>query len=479
MIPHANRPLHCLGLSAAMILLAADALISAPRAFAQVASVPVPATIDAALARAKATHEPVLVDFSALWCHSCWWMKANVMNGAEWDALGKHLVYLESDADSPDGNSWMKRLNVTGLPTYVMLGAGGKEIGRIVGEARREEFYPKLDRLIAGTDTLDVLKGQALQGSLVALAQVLDVYAARDDGKVALAWYASLPTAFRDRAGAEVAVTRALEAMHMHQDKREFAASKDDAAKARLARSCVAHGARVLAAHPEYDERIDILHTLSDCSRDFPLAQRKAILAAPVAEAVVQLDVQKLSRRPLPPGTREALLILGKIADSLGDKGGARAIYARGIAAYRMALDDGHGGLDLKRDRSADDDLYALYRISKQKEEGAALLKQLASVYSEDCNYALAYASLLLGEGNAAEALPYLERAAGTASGRYVLKVANKRASALLALKRRPEAEKVVAAALQAVGSWFPKDQESLKRVLSEDADGAAKKNAV
>src|SRR5215475_7906302 len=40
-------------------------------------------TVDAALKAANAAHESVLVDFSGLWCHACWWMKANVMNGPQ------------------------------------------------------------------------------------------------------------------------------------------------------------------------------------------------------------------------------------------------------------------------------------------------------------------------------------------------------------------------------------------------------------
>lgn len=403
-------------------------------------------------------------------------MKTNVMNGAEWDALGKHLVYVESDSDSADGEAWMKKLKITGLPTYVMLDADGKEIGRIVGEAKREEFYPKVNRLAAGTDTLDRLKAQAAHGTPADIAQVLDTYAAREDYAAAFAWYAALPAALRQQAAADAKVTLDLEAMHMKQDKRGLASAKGDAAKAALAKSCVEHGQRALGADPGYDDRIDIIDTLGDCSESFPPAQRKALLAAPIAAAVAQLDAQKLSIRPLPPGSRDSVLILGMTSKAIGDEAGSKAIFDRGIAAYRNQMDDGKGGLDLKKDRSAGDDLYALYRFSDHKEQKMALLKQLASTYNDDCNYSLGYSKALLTDGKAAEALPYLEKAADMATGRYVLRVANARAKALLALQRRPEAEKVVAAALQAAGEWFPEDQKELKKVLAADTKTDAKK---
>jgi hypothetical protein len=139
-------------------------------------------------------------------------------------------------------------------------------------------------------------------------------------------------------------------------------------------------------------------------------------------------------------------------------------------------MDDGKGGLDLRKDRSAGDDLYALYRFSDQKEQKMALLKQLASTYDEDCNYSLAYGKALLTDGKAVEALPYLDKAAGMATGRYVLRVASARAKALLVLHRRPEAEKVVADALQAAGSWFPEDQKELKQVLAANTKTEVKK---
>jgi len=432
-------------------------------------------TVDAALTAARAAHEPILVDFSAIWCHACWWMKNNVMLGPQWDSLMDRVVYVEADSDLPDGAQWMEKLKVPGLPTYVVLNADGKELGRIVGEAKTEDFYPKLDHMVAGTDTLDALRAKALKGDTSDVAAVLDTYAARYDKEGALAWYSTLPASVRAKADSAPKIVLNLESMRMDQDKRIMMAEKNAAAKAALAKSCLAHGQHALAASPEYDDLVQLIDGLSDCSDGMDVSRRHAALDAPLKQAMAQLDAEKLSKHPLPPGTREAVIYLAETKKALGEKEQAAAIYERGIAAYRKQMDDSKGGLDLKKDRSAGDDLYALYRFSEQKDATRALLRQLAQDYSDDCNYSLAYGSLLLKENHADEALTYLERAAASAHGRYVLRVANARAKALIALSRKPEAEKVAAEALHASGSAFPKDQEALKKVIGTPSTGDKK----
>jgi predicted Zn-dependent protease len=440
---------------------------------------PLEGSIASALAKAKAAREPLFIDFSALWCHSCWWMKTYVMNGPEWEALGKRVLYVESDADSVDGQAWMQKLNVGGLPTYVLLDGDGREIGRLAGESNRQEFYPKVERLMAGADSLGIVKAKAARGAPADVAQVLNTYSARGDFRGALAWYATLSAKVRAQVEKDASILLNLEMLRMRRDRDAYYAAAANAAVApkasAVAKGCVEHGQRALPLGPDYDDRIDILNSMSNCSENLSPAQRKALLAGPIAEAVAQLDAQKLSQRPLTPGTREAVAFLAMMSKSIGDEAGAKELFARGIAAYRQQMDDGKGGLDVTKDRSAADDLFALYRYSEQNEETTRMAQLLATAFNGDCNYTLSYGKILLKDNKPAEALPVLEKAADMATGRYVLWVATARAKALIALDRRAEAERVVADASQAAGAWFPKEQKALKDVLAVKGDSKSK----
>jgi predicted Zn-dependent protease len=93
-------------------------------------------------------------------------------------------------------------------------------------------------------------------------------------------------------------------------------------------------------------------------------------------------------------------------------------------------------------------------------------MPKLIAAYPDDYVYSYRYGGSLLKRNKPAEALPYLERAAEKSFGANRLAVATLRAKALIALNRRPDAEKVVADALEANGPWFPEQAERLKAVL-------------
>ena len=103
---------------------------------------------------------------------------------------------------------------------------------------------------------------------------------------------------------------------------------------------------------------------------------------------------------------------------------------------------------------------------AKRMDEVDALMPKLMSAYPDDYVYAYRYGRSLLERGKAAEALPYLEQAAGKAFGVNRLTVATLRVQALLALQRRADAEAVVAETLQQNGPWFPEQAAKLKATL-------------
>ena len=105
----------------------------------------------------------MFLDFGAPWCYSCYFMMTHVLNGAEWKELEARTVVAEVDADSPDGAAWMKKLQIKALPAYVVLNENGDELGRILAEQPRDKFYPAVDKILAGSHTLDQLKKSAAE----------------------------------------------------------------------------------------------------------------------------------------------------------------------------------------------------------------------------------------------------------------------------------------------------------------------------
>jgi len=72
----------------------------------------------------------------------------------------------------------------------------------------------------------------------------------------------------------------------------------------------------------------------------------------------------------------------------------------------------------------------------------------------------------LLDSGKAAEALPYLERASAHADDSFKLRTVFTRAQALVALNRRPEAEKLFQDALQQEEKMFPGEAKSARQYM-------------
>lgn len=416
-------------------------------------SVESPPTIDAALMLAKEQHLPVLIDFQAQWCYSCYFMASHVLTGKEWDTAGKRFVFVETDADSPDGAAWMEKLGVKALPSYVVLNADGVEQGRILAEQPREKFYPALDRILGGGDALDALKTQAAKGSNAALADALSSYYARgrvDDG---LAWYAGLPAARRKTAESSSQSATWIARLQMEK-----------AAKEKNAAQCIAAAQRVLAGEPGCD-RYYVVDTLNSCSEKLPQAERKSLLSAQRPALTALLDEQVFVAAPACADQRSAVFAAADLDKAIGDGAAEKAVLERGIGAAQDAL-GGVAHIDLKRDRNAADNLRVYLVRATRIDDVDALMPKLIAAYPDDYVYPYRYGRSLLERGKAAEALPYLEKASEKAFGVNRLTVAGLRAKALIALDRRADAEKVVADALQANGPWFPEAAAKLKATL-------------
>lgn len=403
-----------------------------------------------ALARAKKAHQPVLLDFRAPWCYSCYFMATHVLNGAEWNAVEAKTVVAEIDADSPDGAAWMKKLQVKALPAYVVLDENGDELGRILAEQPREKFYPNLEKILAGASTLDGYQRKAAAGSIDAVATVLGSYQARNDGRQGLAWYRTLPKAVRERVGTDRHVAPLLDRLELAR----AVEAKDDAAATKAAE-------RALAGDIGCD-RPYVVDQLLESSAKLPKARREALLGAQKTALTRLLDEHVFVKQPDCADQRSSVIATADVDAALGDAAAEKAVLDRGIAAARAGLGD-----DLARDRNLADNLRVYLARAKRTDELDALYPKLIAAYPDDYVYAYRYGRSLLERGHADTALPLLEKAADKAYGENRLVVATLRVKALKALNRRGDAEKVVSEVLEQNGQWFPDEVARLKAALN------------
>ncbi len=444
--------------------------------------------IDQAVKVAQAKQLPVFIDFSAIWCHSCHVMDDKVLNGAEWDERLSRFVLVRSDADSVNGEAWMKKLGVPALPTYVMLNPDGSERGRLTGEFTREKFYPALDRLISGADALSKLQDEARNGSMEALAKVLGTYSDRRKEEEGVRWYEGLPVTVRDAAKSDpvvatrFAMIRARAEMGklregMRRDQIDAALRKETDAKKRnailemagvlppalsasqrdaIAGACRTHARQALDGRLDIDERFQVAGTLLACAEPLPDSEQKALASAQLAVLKPLYDAQ------VPTAgsnvLRGATYTLASYYKALGDSAAEKATYQNAITIGRKALDDGHGGLDVKRDQAMAQVYGEFVGRHGSAGDGFELQKAMVEAYPDNVSYQEAYGGSLLKRGDAAAALPYLQRALDGAAERDKLGYARTLGRALVALNRRPEAEKLFNAALKVAEKQFPED---------------------
>ncbi|KRE89460.1 hypothetical protein ASG87_03760 [Frateuria sp. Soil773] len=432
------------------LLLAGIAFHGAARAEAVLTSV------DDALRVAQAKQLPVFVDFSAAWCHSCHAMEAKVLNGPEWEVMRRRFVLVRSDADSVEGHAWMNKLHVAFLPTYVVLDPNGKERGQLTGEMESARFYRDLDGLLNNTRTFDTLKADAARGSVEAVVAVLRAYDDRNRPQDGLDWFATLPAATRkavqgdDKAAARLAIVQTdAESGQLRRPK------QSRAQRARLAEECRTHAQQALRGPLGMDDRFSMAGMLIDCADDLSPAKRKALAAAqlPALESLYETKMPTAESGDL----RDATYTLAGYYKAVGDAAAEKATYERAIAIGRKALDDGRGGFDVKRDQAMADVLDEFLSMHGSQVDDIALRKAMAEAFPDNFIYQSQYGESLLKQGHATEALPYLQRASANASAADKLDITHSLAKALIALNRRPEAEKLFYAALHTAEKQFPK----------------------
>ncbi|MGQ0699108.1 MAG: thioredoxin domain-containing protein [Panacagrimonas sp.] len=405
--------------------------------------------LEGALREAAKRRAITLVEFRAPWCYSCYYMAQHVHTGAEWDALMRRVVFVELDADSPAGADQMKAWNVKALPAYVAFNDEGQEIGRILGEQRRDAFYAQIEKLMGPSARLEDLRAIAARGGVegtAAAAAALLAFHARTDAAGGIEWFYDLPGWVRRAYEPDGEVAQRLARLRLLQ-----------AAQAGDEEACSASAPLVFAA--------DL-----GCERPYELSRYAACVHALTPDEVMRTQLEPMERLvennifgkgPACADERSAVLGLAKLQGQLGEADARTRLLDRAIARTRGLLKN-----DIGRDRSAADNLRLYLEEKADWTAYDALMPKLIAVWPDDYVYSFRFGRSLLERDRASEALPYLERAAARAYGQNRLRVAELHVKTLKRLGRPEDARRVASEALQANGPWFPELVAAVKSQL-------------
>jgi thiol:disulfide interchange protein len=102
---------------------------------------------DTALSRAKKENKVVVVDFYADWCVWCRRLDSTTYRDpAVVRFLAEKTVPLKLNVEGSPGRALANKYGVDGLPTIVILGADGREVGRIPGYMPADRFLETVKR---------------------------------------------------------------------------------------------------------------------------------------------------------------------------------------------------------------------------------------------------------------------------------------------------------------------------------------------
>lgn len=409
--------------------------------------------VAAAQAQARERRSLLLVDFQAPWCYSCYYMAKNVLNGPEWERVQREAVVLELDADSPEGARWMQTWSVKALPSYVMFDAGGQELGRILGEQTRSDFYKWAFTTSTRSNTLNALKAKITDGAEPALAaarEVLKIHHARYDAVGGLQWYVGLPPRVRAALSRDAAAAGWIARLELQR----AAAEKDEAA-------CLKASKAVLALNLGCERPYELGKVMA-CASSLPEAARRDFLK-PQTELMQLLLDKRVFADYRCADERSIVLGAADLQKALGDSAAEALVLERAIADVKNRLDG-----DLRKDRNMSDNLRVYLDRAGRMEELDAMLPMLIAAYPDDYVYAFRHGKSLAARGQHDAALPFFEQAAGKAYGVNRLRNAGLHAQSLQALNRIDDARTVLSEALRANGPWFPEETAKLRALLAE-----------
>jgi thioredoxin-like negative regulator of GroEL len=126
------------------------------------------ADIDAAFARAKERNQPVFLFWTAAWCPPCNQVKSTIFTRSDFIDASRSFVPVYVDGDTPAGQSFGKRFNVSAYPTMVLLRHDGTEVTRLAGSVDAAKYMQLLQHGLAGGSSARQALAAALAGKTLA-----------------------------------------------------------------------------------------------------------------------------------------------------------------------------------------------------------------------------------------------------------------------------------------------------------------------
>lgn len=351
---------------------------------------------ESAVAEARRSGRPILLDFGAVWCPPCNLLSAELLHAEPTPDIVERFVVAELDVD--DASSWplKDRYGVGGYPTLVVVDADGAELGRTVG--------------YRGVDATSLWMEGVLNGAMRA-----------PEG-------APSPRQAADLAWAAVRTQRFEEGEHYL----EIAASEPELVSFRLAR---------FGMEPTPEDARWLAERAPDAAMDWVPRAMRISEQAGVREAIESAIDHAL----LDASTMEAADLLQFRAELASDEA-APALFAASAALVRSMMDG---------DPGHDKGLYGwlAYLTEHAGDRAAALgiLEAARDAFPEEPTFHTSLSRMYLRGEMAEEALAEADRAMEMSWGDNRLTAATVRTKALLALGREVEAREFVVGVLEAL----------------------------
>jgi thiol-disulfide isomerase/thioredoxin len=148
-------------------------------------------TAEAALAASALDGDPTLLYFTATWCPACRALDAELLATPEGRTATSEHRAVKVDVDAPGGDALVERFVILAYPSALVVGADGKELGRVVGFDGPGPWTTRLAQVTARADSLprlrDVVRRQPeVAPPLLALARALLERGERREGEASL-----------------------------------------------------------------------------------------------------------------------------------------------------------------------------------------------------------------------------------------------------------------------------------------------------